>query len=284
MVKLKGLGRGLDALLGSAEPQEERLQVLPLHHLQPGKYQPRTHMDEHALADLAESIRTQGVIQPILVRELGVDSYEIIAGERRWRAAQKAGLTEVPAVIRKVADEVALVMALIENIQRENLNPLEEATGLSRLIDEFGMTHETCARAVGKSRSAVTNLLRLLSLADPVRERLMQGELDMGHARALVTLPVLQQVETAARIAERGLSVRETEKLVQALQSGGSSSADTPPRRPIDPDIARLQTDVSDRLGAKVQISAGRRGSGRLTIQYGSLDQLDSLLSRLTRE
>lgn len=284
MVKLKGLGRGLDALLGSAEPQEERLQVLPLHHLQPGKYQPRTHMDEHALADLAESIRTQGVIQPILVRELGVDSYEIIAGERRWRAAQKAGLTEVPAVIRKVADEVALVMALIENIQRENLNPLEEATGLSRLIDEFGMTHETCARAVGKSRSAVTNLLRLLSLADPVRERLMQGELDMGHARALVTLPVLQQVETAARIAERGLSVRETEKLVQALQSGGTSSADTPSRRPIDPDIARLQTDVSDRLGAKVQISAGRRGSGRLTIQYGSLDQLDSLLSRLTRE
>ncbi|MBV8465307.1 MAG: ParB/RepB/Spo0J family partition protein, partial [Burkholderiales bacterium] len=220
MAKLKGLGRGLDALLGSTAPVEDKLQTLPVHYLQPGKYQPRTHMDEHALADLAESIRTQGVIQPILVRELGVDRYEIIAGERRWRASQKAGLTEVPAVVRKVADEVALAMALIENIQRENLNPLEEAIGLQRLIDEFGMTHEACAHAVGKSRSAVTNLLRLLTLAEPVRDLLMYNQIDMGHARALLTLPVLKQVDTAKLVAEKGLSVRETEKLVGHLQAG----------------------------------------------------------------
>jgi len=283
MAKLKGLGRGLDALLGSAEPSEERLQILPLHHLQPGKYQPRTRMDEHALADLAESIRTQGVIQPILVRELGVDRYEIIAGERRWRAAAKAGLTDVPAVIRKVADEVALAMALIENIQRENLNPLEEATGLQRLIEEFGMTHESCARAVGKSRSAVTNLLRLLNLAEPVREQLMNGELDMGHARALLTLPVIQQIETAKTVAERELSVRETEKMVQALQAG-ESVPEARPVKKVDPDLARLQEDISDRLGAKVLINAGSKGRGKVTIEYGSLDQLDSLIALLKKQ
>lgn len=283
MAKLKGLGRGLDALLGTSEPSEERLQVLPLHHLQPGKYQPRTRMDEHALADLAESIRTQGVIQPILVRELGVDRYEIIAGERRWRAAAKAGLSEVPTVVRKVADEVALAMALIENIQRENLNPLEEASGLSRLIEEFGMTHESCARAVGKSRSAVTNLLRLLNLAEPVREQLMNGELDMGHARALLTLPVIQQIEIAKTVAEKGLSVRETEKIVQALQAGAAAPEARPAKR-IDPDLARLQEDISDRLGAKVLISAGSKGRGKVTIEYGSLDQLDSLITLLKKD
>ncbi len=280
MAKLKGLGRGLDALLGSAAPVEEKLQTLPIHYLQPGKYQPRTHMDEHALADLAESIRTQGVIQPVLVRETGVDRYEIIAGERRWRAAQKAGLTELPAVVRKVSDEVVLVMALIENIQRENLNPLEEAVGLQRLIDEFGMTHEACAHAVGKSRSAVTNLLRLLNLAEPVRELLMQGAIDMGHARALLTLPVIKQVELARMIAEKGLSVRETEKLVQALQAGKPAPAATPDKK-VDPDLARLQEDLSDKLGAKVQIAANRQGRGKVTIEYGSLDQLDSLLNLL---
>lgn len=280
MAKLKGLGRGLDALLGSAAPSEDKLQTLPAHHLQPGKYQPRTHMDEHALADLAESIRTQGVIQPILVREIGVDRYEIIAGERRWRAAQKAGLSEVPTVIRKVGDEVVLVMALIENIQRENLNPLEEAVGLQRLIDEFGMTHEACAHAVGKSRSAVTNLLRLLNLADPVREQLMQGALDMGHARALLSLPVLKQIEVAKLVAEKGLSVRETEKLVQALLAGQPAPTAIVQKK-VDPDLARLQEDLSDKLGAKVQIASGRKGRGKVTIEYASLDQLDSLLALL---
>ncbi|WP_269531722.1 ParB/RepB/Spo0J family partition protein [Chitinimonas sp. BJYL2] len=281
MAKLKGLGRGLDALLGSAEPVgEDRLQILPVHHLQPGKYQPRSHMDEHALADLAESVRTQGVIQPILVRELGVDRYEIIAGERRWRAAQKAGLTEVPTVVRKVSDEVVLVMALIENIQRENLNPLEEAIGLQRLIDEFGMTHEACAHAVGKSRSAVTNLLRLLNLAEPVRDLLMQGALDMGHARALLTLPVLKQIDTARLVAEKGLSVRETEKLAQTLLAGQPAPKAIVEKK-VDPDLARLQEDLSDKLGAKVQIAAGRKGRGKVTIEYGSLDQLDGLLALL---
>jgi len=281
MAKLKGLGRGLDALLGSTAPVEDKLQTLPVHYLQPGKYQPRTHMDEHALADLAESIRTQGVIQPILVRELGVDRYEIIAGERRWRASQKAGLTEVPAVVRKVADEVALAMALIENIQRENLNPLEEAIGLQRLIDEFGMTHEACAHAVGKSRSAVTNLLRLLTLAEPVRDLLMHNQIDMGHARALLTLPVLKQVDTAKLVAEKGLSVRETEKLVGHLQAGKPAPTAPAPAKKVDPDVVRLQEDLSDKLGAKVQIAAGKKGRGKVTIEYGSLDQLDELLSLL---
>ena len=281
MAKLKGLGRGLDALLGSTAPVEDKLQTLPVHYLQPGKYQPRTHMDEHALADLAESIRTQGVIQPILVRELGVDRYEIIAGERRWRASQKAGLTEVPAVVRKVADEVALAMALIENIQRENLNPLEEAIGLQRLIDEFGMTHEACAHAVGKSRSAVTNLLRLLTLAEPVRDLLMYNQIDMGHARALLTLPVLKQVDTAKLVAEKGLSVRETEKLVGHLQAGKPAPTAPAPAKKVDPDVVRLQEDLSDKLGAKVQIAAGKKGRGKVTIEYGSLDQLDELLSLL---
>jgi ParB family chromosome partitioning protein len=280
MAKLKGLGRGLDALLGSNAPVEDKLQTLPVHYLQPGKYQPRTHMDEHALADLAESIRTQGVIQPVLVREIGVDRYEIIAGERRWRASQKAGLTEIPAVVRKVADEVALAMALIENIQRENLNPLEEALGLQRLIDEFGMTHDACAHAVGKSRSAVTNLLRLLGLAEPVRDQLMHSQLDMGHARALLTLPVLQQIETAKLVVDKGLSVRETEKLVSDLQAGKPAPAAAPVKK-IDPDVARLQEDLSDKLGAKVQIATGRKGRGKVTIEYGSLDQLDELLALL---
>jgi ParB family chromosome partitioning protein len=282
MPKLKGLGRGLDALLGTTEPVEDRLQTLPIHHLQPGKYQPRSRMDEAALDELAESIRSQGVIQPVLVREIGIDRYEIIAGERRWRAAQRAGLEAVPAVIRKVPDEAALAMALIENIQREGLNPIEEATGLKRLIEEFGMTHEACAHAVGKSRSAVTNLLRLLQLAEPVREQLMAGALDMGHARALLTLPVLEQVALGRQIAERGLSVRDAERMAQALLAKADNPA-RPPRR-VDPDLARLQEDLSDRLGARVRIASGAKGRGRLTIEYASLDQLDGLLALLRRE
>ncbi|MFC4160640.1 ParB/RepB/Spo0J family partition protein [Chitinimonas lacunae] len=280
MAKLKGLGRGLDALLGAVEPVEERLQSLPLHYLQAGKYQPRSRMDDTSLDELADSIRAQGVIQPVLARELGVDRYEIIAGERRWRAAQRAGLSEIPAVVRKVSDEAALAMALIENIQREDLNPLEEALGLQRLIDDFGLTHDACAQAVGKSRSAVTNLLRLLNLAEPVQERLAAGEIDMGHARALLSLPVLRQIELARLVAERELSVRETEKLVQQAQD----NAPAKPVQRVDPDLARLQEDLSDRLGAKVSIAAGSRGRGRVTIEYASLDQLDGLIARLRAE
>jgi len=245
--------------------------------LQPGKYQPRSRMDQVALAELAASIRAQGLMQPILVRPLVNGAYEIIAGERRWRAAQLAELKEVPVVVRQVADEAALAMALIENIQREDLNALEEALGIQRLIDEFGMTHESAAVALGRSRSAVSNLLRLLSLPEPVREMLHCGEIDMGHARALLSLPVLKQIETAQQVVRKNLSVRETERLVQQLLEG------SPAReiKPLDPDVARLQEEVAERIGAKVLIKPGKRGSGRITIDYASLDQLDDLLGRL---
>ncbi|MDK2122542.1 ParB/RepB/Spo0J family partition protein [Parachitinimonas caeni] len=280
MTKLKGLGRGLDALLASSITSDESLQYISVKYLQPGKYQPRSKMNEEALADLTESIKSQGLIQPILAREIGVDRYEIIAGERRWRAAQRAGLSEVPTVVRKVADEAALAMALIENIQREDLNPIEEAMGLHRLIEEFEMTHEACARAVGRSRSAVTNLLRLLNLTEPVRDLLLEGKLDMGHARALLGLPVLKQIELASKVAELGLSVREVERLVQALTLQ-PVPLEAKPVKQQDPDLLRLETDLSDRLGAKVAIAKGRKGNGRLTIEYASLDQLDHLLALL---
>ena len=216
MAKPKGLGRGLEALLATNHTQDQ-LQYLPLGVIRPGQYQPRTRMDEAALQSLAESIRAQGVIQPLVVRPLAYDAYELVAGERRWRASQIAGLTEVPVLVRQIADEAALAMALIENIQREDLNVLEEAQGLKRLIDEFGMTHEAVAMAVGRSRSAVSNLLRLLSLAEPVQALVNDGKLDMGHARALLTLPVLQQVSLAQDIAERGLSVRDAEQRVKKV-------------------------------------------------------------------
>ncbi|MBV1774619.1 ParB/RepB/Spo0J family partition protein [Burkholderiaceae bacterium DAT-1] len=282
MAKLKGLGRGLDALLGNTASSEERLESLPVHFLQPGRYQPRTHMDEQALEELANSIRSQGVIQPILVREVGIDKYEIIAGERRWRASQKAGLTDIPAVVRSVPDEAAIAMALIENIQREDLNPIEEAVGLKRLIDEFGMTHEGCAQAVGRSRSTITNLLRLLDLAEPVRLQLMNGALDMGHARALLSLPVLQQIEMAINITEHGWSVRETERQVQKLQEQKLPVAKA--ERKVDPDLVRLESNLSDRLGTKVSIQSSKKGSGKMVIEYASLDHLDSLLAILQTE
>lgn len=280
MAKLmKGLGRGLEALLAETRNDDvaDSLQAVPVARLQPGKYQPRSRMDQVALAELAASIRAQGLMQPILVRPLVNGAYEIIAGERRWRAAQLAELKEVPVVVRQVADEAALAMALIENIQREDLNALEEALGIQRLIDEFGMTHESAAVALGRSRSAVSNLLRLLSLPEPVREMLHCGEIDMGHARALLSLPVLKQIETAQQVVRKNLSVRETERLVQQLLEG------SPAReiKPLDPDVARLQEEVAERIGAKVLIKPGKRGSGRITIDYASLDQLDDLLGRL---
>jgi ParB family chromosome partitioning protein len=279
MTKQKGLGRGLDALLsgnGNADFAEESLQSLEITKLQPGKYQPRTNMDQVALAELAESIKAQGVMQPILVRPISADRFEIIAGERRWRAAQLAGLTEVPALIRKVADESALAMSLIENIQRENLNPLEEAMGIQRLINEFGMTHQTAGEALGNSRSTISNLLRLLNLSAPVQELMMQGKIDMGHGRALLSLAPLQQIKIANVIVQKQLSVRETEKIVNQIEHPALKKVKKPDR-----DLLRLQEDVSERLGAQVAIKPKKNGQGNIVIHYTSLDQLDDILSKL---
>ncbi len=278
MAKLKGLGRGLDALLGEGETADgERLLTLPVESLVPGKYQPRTRMNETALAELADSIRTQGLMQPILARSIPGGRYEIIAGERRWRASQQAGLKEVPVLVRVVEDEAALKMALIENIQRENLNPLEEAQGIQRLIQEFSMTHQTAAESVGRSRVAVSNLLRLLNLAKPVQALLMNGELDMGHARALLPLSHAKQVDAAQDLVRRGLSVREAERLAARLAKPRDAKTDV--KR--DRDVVRLEEELSEKLGAEVKISANRRGAGRLSITFASLDQLDGLLRRI---
>ncbi|HYX66306.1 MAG TPA: ParB/RepB/Spo0J family partition protein [Burkholderiales bacterium] len=276
-MKPKGLGRGLDALLGGDVAPREALGTLPVSRIRPGRYQPRTRMDEQALAELAASIRTQGLMQPLLVRPLGGEQYELIAGERRWRAAQMAGLDEVPALVREVPDESALAMALIENIQREDLNPIEEAAGIQRLVDEFRMTHEQAADAVGRSRSATTNLLRLLKLARPVQEMLMQGKLEMGHARALLALDAVRQIETAHVAAAKGLSVREAEALVQRLLRGASSRR----RRKVDRDLARLEEELAERLGTTVEIRAGKKRGGRLVVHYASLDHLEELLKKL---
>ena len=282
--KSKGLGMGLEALLGpkvsdtpAAAASEGSPTTLRLDLMQAGKYQPRTRMDEGSLYELAESIRSQGIMQPILVRPIGEGRYEIIAGERRSRAAKLAGLSEVPVLVKDVPDESAAAMALIENIQREDLNPLEEAQGLQRLTQEFGLTHEQAAQAVGRSRSAASNLLRLLNLADPVQSMLMAGDIDMGHARALLPLDGASQVGLANLIAARGLSVREAERLVhQALNPKSKQLAPAPDR-----DILRLEEEIADRLGATVKIKANNKGVGAVTIQFGSLDQLDGLLDRL---
>lgn len=278
----RGLGRGLDALLarGDDAPAPNALQNIAIDRLRSGKYQPRTRMDEAALDELAASIREQGLMQPILVRPLDGGRYEIIAGERRWRAAQKAGLKEIPALVRSVPDNAALALALIENIQREDLNPLEEAQGLQRLVDEFGLTHEAAAKAVGRSRSAVTNLLRLTQLVPPVQEYLMAGTLEMGHARALLALPAAQQTMTAARVVNGKLSVRETERLVFSLLNPARQATRRAAAGAIDADTARLQTDLAEKLGAKVKIEPGREGAGRVVISYSSLDQLDGILAR----
>ena len=282
MIKMKGLGRGLDALLsGSDAKTEDELRNLPVERMKPGKYQPRTHMDQDSLAELAASIKAQGVMQPILVRAVettpGAERYEIVAGERRWRAAQLAGLTEVPVLVRTIPDEQALAMALIENIQRENLNPLEEAQGLQRLIDEFGLTHQQAADAVGRSRPAASNLLRLLQLTAPVQEMLMTGQIDMGHARALLPISTGQQVGVAQRIIQKGLSVRETERLVQQLLNPPKHA----PEKTIDRDLLSLQERLSDGLGTNVAIRSNKKGAGKVTIEFSSLDQLDGLISRL---
>ncbi|WP_410499901.1 ParB/RepB/Spo0J family partition protein [Chitinibacter sp. S2-10] len=274
--KFKGLGRGLDALMGDTAAGDE-LKTLSVTALQPGKYQPRTLMNEEALEELANSIRAQGLMQPILVREIDVDQYEIIAGERRWRAAQLAGLSEIPALVREIADESALAMALIENIQRENLNPLEEAIGIARLVDEFGLTQEAAAHALGKSRSAVANLLRLLNLDEAVRDMLLAGQLDMGHARALLPLLPEQQLSAARHVVLKGLSVREVEALVKKMQA----EPQTKPAVSPDPQLVAFQERLAERLGAKVQIQAGKKGGGKITIEYLSGEQLDALLSRL---
>jgi ParB family transcriptional regulator, chromosome partitioning protein len=285
MTKSKGLGRGLDALLGGddvIEPAKgEKLRELRIDALQPGKFQPRTRMDEASLRELAESIKTQGIMQPILVRPLTDSRFEIIAGERRWRAARLAGLTEVPALVRTVADNVALAMALIENIQREDLNPLEQAGGIQRLIGEFGMTHDKAAEVLGCSRSAVSNLLRLLALAKPVRELLDQRQLDMGHARALLALSGVQQIDAARRVVARGLSVRDTERLVAQMLRGAAGGKAA--RRVTDRDVLRLQEDLAQKLGTRVAINAGAKGRGSLVIQYASLAQLDGVIARLMR-
>jgi ParB family chromosome partitioning protein len=277
MARLKGLGRGLDALLGGPEPAAEGdVRTLAVTALRPGRYQPRTRMDTGSLQQLAESIRAQGVIQPILVRPISEEAFEIIAGERRWRASQLAGLDRVPVLVREVPDNAALALALIENIQREDLNPLEQASGIQRLIDEFGMTHQQAAEAVGYSRSGVTNLLRLLNLAHAVQELLAEGKLDMGHARALLALAPAQQVQTAKLVVARGLSVRQTESLVQ--KSGAPSQK---PKPRADRDVRRLEEEVSERLGATVSIKPGIRGQGRVIIHYANLEHLDALLNLL---
>ncbi len=281
MAKVKGLGRGLDALLGATEDQPaagETLATLPIETLQPGRYQPRTRMDQAALAELAESIKAQGVMQPILARPLGAGRYEIVAGERRWRAARLAGLANVPALVREVPDRNALAIALIENLQREDLNPLEEAAGVKRLIEEFGLTHAQAAEGLGRSRVAITNALRLLDLAPPVQELLRDGKLDMGHARALLALPALRQIEIARNAVARQLSVRQVEILVARLSRRTASAG----HAKVDRDVARLEEEWSQRLGTTVRIqSATRAGSGRLVIHYGSLDQLEALLRKL---
>ncbi|MBI5938631.1 MAG: ParB/RepB/Spo0J family partition protein [Betaproteobacteria bacterium] len=279
MAKLKGLGRGLDALLGNAEVKEgERLLTLPVESLQPGKYQPRTHMDETALVELSDSIKSEGLMQPILARAIPGGRYEIIAGERRWRASQMAGLREVPVLVREVADASALKMALIENIQRENLNPLEEAHGIQRLIQEFAMTHQTAAEAVGRSRTAVTNLLRLLNLAKPVQALLMENRIDMGHARAIVPLTHAKQTEAANEIVRRGLSVRESEHLAGRMLQPKEAQ-----KKPAakDRDVQRLEEGLAEKLGAKVSIHSNQKGVGKLTIEFASLDQLDGILKRI---
>jgi len=278
----KVLGRGLDALLGGSDRKsrdEESLREIAVASLQPGRHQPRTRMDDASLAQLADSVRARGVIQPIVVRPVDGGQYEILAGERRWRAARMAGLERIPAVVREVPDEAALGIGLIENIQREDLNPIEEANGLKRLIDEFKLTHDEVAQAIGRSRAGVTNLLRLLELAAAVQEMVQDGRIDMGHARALVALPKARQVELAQRIAQQGLSVREAERLVQAASS--APRAGRPSAARLDADSRRLQEELSERLGATVKLKPRRGGKGSVVIDYSSLDELQGIVAKL---
>lgn len=289
--KAKGLGRGLDALLATsksvADKQAENAQPganselakIPIEFLQPGKYQPRKDMADEALEELAASIQAQGIIQPIVVRELGKDKYEIIAGERRWRAAQLAKLDVVPCLVKNIPDDAAVAVALIENIQREDLNAMEEAQALDRLLVEFNLTHQQVADAVGKSRTTVTNLLRLNSLQAPVRTLLEHGDIEMGHARALLALEGDAQSDLAKQVAEQGLTVRQTEAMVKRSQQSTNEPSTTKPKK-LDPDVARLQNHLSDTLGTQVKIDHNAKGKGKLVINFNDLDQLDGILAK----
>ncbi|WP_289532925.1 ParB/RepB/Spo0J family partition protein [Pseudomonas sp. SO81] len=287
-IKKRGLGRGLDALLGgstAAVLEEEavkadsrELQHLPLDLIQRGKYQPRRDMDPSALEELANSIKAQGVMQPIVVRPIGGGRFEIIAGERRWRASQQAGLDKIPAMVREVPDEAAIAMALIENIQREDLNPIEEAVALQRLQQEFELTQQQVADAVGKSRVTISNLLRLIALPEEIKTLLSHGDLEMGHARALLGLPLEQQVEGARHVVARGLTVRQTEALVRQWLNSKEKPAE---KVKADPDINRLEQRLAEKLGAPVQIKHGQKGKGQLVIRYNSLDELQGVLAHI---
>lgn len=299
--KRKGLGKGLDALLGGAggaggskdaqdaiaavtspEPGVDgKLTQLPVEFVQRGKYQPRRDMHPEALEELAESIKAQGVMQPIVVRPISDSKYEIIAGERRWRATQLAGLDKIPAVIREVPDEAAIAMALIENIQREDLNPMEEAVALKRLQDEFELTHQEVAAAVGKSRTTVTNLLRLIALSDEVKKLLEHGDLEMGHARSMLTLSADDQRQIARQVVAKGLSVRQTEALVRRLQQQQTKAV---PAAKIDPDLKKLQDGLADKIGVPVNIQHSAKGKGKLVLNYNNLDELDGILAHLGYE
>lgn len=286
--KKRGLGRGLDALLGGANVtaiQEEvaqvdvrELQQLPLEVIQRGKYQPRRDLDPVTLDELANSIRSHGVMQPIVVRSIGPERYEIIAGERRWRASQQAGLEKIPAIVREVSDEAAIAMALIENIQREDLNPIEEALALQRLQQEFQLTQQQVADAVGKSRVTISNLLRLIALPEEIKTLLSHGDLEMGHARALLGLPANQQVEGARHVVARGLTVRQTEALVRQWLSNKEKPRE---EAKVDPDISHLEQRLAERLGSPVQIKHGHKGKGQLVIRYSSLDELQGVLAHI---
>jgi ParB family chromosome partitioning protein len=283
--KLKGLGRGLDALLGgdmdAAPAPSGAPSALPVSQLQAGKYQPRTRMDEGALNELAASIKTQGIMQPVLVRPVDGGRYEIIAGERRFRAAQLAGLDEIPVLVREVDDQAAAAMALIENIQREDLNPLEEAQGIARLISDFDFTHEQAANAVGRSRSAVSNLLRLVNLAQPVQTMLMAGDIDMGHARALLSVDNASQITLASHVVAKRLSVRETEKLVARALEEQAESSTAPRQKDKSGDIVRLEEELSDKLATPVVFRMGPKGRGQMIIDFADLDILEGVLARL---
>ncbi len=291
-VKKRGLGRGLDALLGGVHKETEpvstsggesrdSLHRLPVDLIQRGRYQPRREFDPEALRELAESIAAQGVIQPVVVRPIENDRYELIAGERRWRAAQQAGLDEIPVVVKEVTEEAAMAMGLIENIQREDLNPLEEANALSRLLHEFGLTHQEVAKAVGKSRTTVTNLLRLLELNEEVKQMVETRRLEMGHARALLGLQGDVQSRAANQVVKQGLSVRETERLVRRLQGEAENPKTARTPAAVDPDVRRLVSDLSERLGAKVDLQQGAKGKGKLVIGYNSLDELEGILEHI---
>lgn len=289
--KKRGLGRGLDALLATSQQkaavdgdetlaQKGELQKLPIEFLRPGKYQPRKDMASEALEDLASSIRSQGIIQPIVVRKLAEESYEIIAGERRWRASQIAGLDVVPCLIKDVPDEAAVAIALIENIQREDLNAMEEAQALQRLMNEFELTHQQIAEAVGKSRTAVTNILRLNNLNDDVKLMLEHGDIEMGHARALLSLEGERQSEAARVVANKGMTVRDAEHLVRKMQEPEKKTSE----KLIDPDVKKLESSLSENLGAPVSISHNAKGKGKLVINFSDLDQLDGILARIKHE